>query len=220
MYILAPIVVPNILLPGLHLNDFPLHQQSEATLLEDLQNGKEEALDSLFRAHYGFLCQVVFRMINDRNLAEDLVQEVFYELWRKREKVRIQQSIRAYLKRSAVNRTLNFIRDRKLVVDDESAIPRELASPEAGAIQQLQAEELQEQIHAAIDALPERCRIVFSLSRFEQMSNQQIADELDISVKTVENQMTKALRFLREKLTPYIGVGILGFLSWISAIVS
>ena len=197
-----------------------MQSQSEEALLSELRSGKEQALDHLFRTHYTFLCQVVFRMIGDANQAEDLVQEVFYELWRKRAQLNINQSIRAYLKRSAVNRTLNFIRDRKLVVDDESALPLDLASSEAGATQQLQAQELQQQIHAAIDELPERCRIVFSLSRFEHFSNQQIADELDISVKTVENQMTKALRYLRERLGPYIGVFVLAVFTGIIHIVS
>ena len=73
---------------------------------------------------------------------------------------------------------------------------------------------------ATISELPERCRIVFSLSRFEHLSNQQIADELAISIKTVENQMTKALRILREKLNPYLGLTIFGILTWISIIVS
>ena len=197
----------------------PLPTESDEALLSDLRSGKEQALDSLFRTHYSFLCQVVFRMIGDANQAEDLVQEVFYELWRKREKLQINQSIRAYLKRSAVNRTLNFIRDRKLVVNDESALPLDLASSEAGATQQQQAEELQQQINVAIGELPERCRIVFSLSRFEHMSNQQIADQLDISTKTVENQMTKALRYLRERLSPYIGVIVFAVFTWISTIV-
>lgn len=197
-----------------------MQHEAEDTLLRDLQNGKEAALDSLFRSHYTFLCQVVFRMIGDRNSAEDLVQEVFYEVWRKREQLQVRQTFRAYLKRAAVNRTLNYIRDQKLVVDDESAMPYDVATSEAGAIQQLEAEELQQHIKEAIGALPERCRIVFSLSRFEYLSNQKIAEELDISVKTVENQMTKALRFLREKLSPYLGAIILAIFIGNSAIVS
>jgi RNA polymerase sigma-70 factor (ECF subfamily) len=176
----------------------------EETVLAALNNGEEWALDNLFRAHYTYLCQAVFRVIGDRNLAEDLVQEVFYELWRKRATLTIQQSLRAYLKRAAVNRTLNYIRDQRLIVDDESALPYDLASEQVGVVQQLEADELQEQIEAAISELPERCRLVFGLSRFEEMSNKEIAAHLDISVKTVENQMTKALRMLRKKLTPHL----------------
>lgn len=193
---------------------------SEEAVLAALNKGEEWALDSLFRAHYAYLCQAVFRVIGDRGLAEDLVQEVFYELWRKRASLRITQSVRAYLKRAAVNRTLNYIRDQRLLVDDESAMPFDLASTQPGAIQQLEAEELQLKIEAAIEALPDRCRMVFGLSRFEEMSNKEIASHLEISVKTVENQMTKALRLLRAKLSPYLTVLILATFKALLLIVS
>lgn len=199
---------------------FLLTNPSEETVLAALNNGEEWALDNLFRAHYTYLCQAVFRVIGDRNLAEDLVQEVFYEVWRKRATLTINQSLRAYLKRAAVNRTLNYIRDQRLIVDDESAMPFDLASDQVGAVQQLEVEELQEQIEAAISDLPERCRLVFGLSRFEEMSNKEIAAHLDISVKTVENQMTKALRLLREKLTPYTMLLFFAFLEALLVIVS
>lgn len=179
-----------------------LTDPTEENVLAALGKGEEWALDNLFRAHYTYLCQAVFRVIGDRNLAEDLVQEVFYEIWRKRSTLTINQSLRAYLKRAAVNRTLNYIRDQRLIVDDESAMPFDLASEQVGPLQQLEAQELEAQIEEAIRDLPDRCRLIFGLSRFEEMSNKEIAAHLEISVKTVENQMTKALRLLREKLTP------------------
>lgn len=193
---------------------------SEEAVLAALNAGEEWALDSLFRAHYAYLCQAIFRVIGDRNLAEDLAQDVFYELWRKRASLRISQSIRAYLKRAAINRTLNYIRDQRLLVDDESALPFDLESAQPGAVEQLEAEELQLKIESAIEGLPERCRLVFGLSRFEEMSNKEIATHLEISVKTVENQMTKALRILRTKLTPYLGMLILVILEALLVIVS
>lgn len=197
-----------------------LTSPTEETVLAALAQGEEWALDNLFRAHYTYLCQAVFRVIGDRSLAEDLVQEVFYELWRKRSSLTINQSLRAYLKRAAVNRTLNYIRDQRLIVDDESAMPFEVASAQIGALQQLEAEELEVQIESAIRDLPERCRLVFGLSRFEEMSNKEIAAHLDISVKTVENQMTKALRLLREKLSPYITILLFAFFEALLVIVS
>ena len=193
---------------------------TEESVLAALAQGEEWALDNLFRAHYTYLCQAVFRVIGDRNLAEDLVQEVFYEVWRKRATLTINQSLRAYLKRAAVNRTLNYIRDQRLIVDDESAMPLEVASEQIGALQQLEAEELEVQIEGAIRDLPERCRLVFGLSRFEEMSNKEIAAHLEISVKTVENQMTKALRLLREKLTPYTVILLFALFEALLVIVS
>lgn len=181
----------------------------EDKLLTALNQGEEWALDSLFRAHYTYLCQAVFRVIGDRNLAEDLVQEVFYDMWRKRASLRIHQSVRAYLKRAAINRTLNYIRDQKMIIDDETALPYDLASNQSGAVQLMEAAELKQHIEAAIGELPHRCRMIFGLSRFEEMTNRQIAEQLNISIKTVENQMTKALRILREKLNPYLSTVLL-----------
>lgn len=173
-------------------------------MLTDLQNGKESALDQLFREHYSYLCQTVFRVLPDRVLAEDLVQEVFYDLWRKRHKLNVQQSWRAYLRRAAINRTLNYIRDQKMIVDDESALPFNMSSKEADAGKLMEVDELKAEIAQAIEALPERCRLVFGLSRFELMSNKEIAQHLDISIKTVENQMTKALKLLRVRLSDHL----------------
>lgn len=182
------------------------NNSDDQALIEALQAGQESALDTLFRAHYAYLCQSVYRVLPDRNMAEDLVQEVFYELWRKRENLKIQQSVRAYLRRAAVNKTLNYIRDQRLLVEDEESMPLSLASTQPGAVQQLEMEELKAQMYAAIGALPERCRLVFVLSRFEHLSNKDIANQLDVSVKTVENQMTKALKLLRRAMTDYLAV--------------
>jgi RNA polymerase sigma-70 factor (ECF subfamily) len=176
----------------------------EQNLLRELGRGEQSALDSLFRLHYAYLCRAVYRVLPDSHRAEDLVQEVFLDLWRKRDRLQINQSVRAYLRRAAVNKTLNFIRDQKLAVADESQLPYDLRTDEAGAQQQLQVAELQAEIDQAIQGLPERCRIIFGLSRFEDMSNQAIADALGISVKTVENQMTKALRLLKVALARHL----------------
>ena len=188
------------------LTNFP----DDQALVEALRAGQESALDTLFRTHYAYLCQSVYRVLPDRNMAEDLVQEVFYELWRKRENLHIQQSVRAYLRRAAVNKTLNYIRDQRLLVEDEESMPLGVASTQPGAVQQMEVQELKEQMYAAIDALPERCRLVFVLSRFEHLSNKDIADQLTVSVKTVENQMTKALKILRSAMGDYLTV-LFGF---------
>ena len=169
---------------------------------QKLRDNPAEAIDQLFREHYRFLCLAVYRIIPDRDTAEDLVQDVFVELWRKHRQLTVQQSMRAYLKRSAVNKALNYIRDRKIHLVDTPLNPIPALQPPV--VQQLAAEELQQYIDAAIDRLPERCRLVFVLSRFEEMSYKEISDKLGISVKTVENQVSKALRLLRDQLGPYL----------------
>ncbi len=177
--------------------DKPKHTDED--LLQLLQSNSETAIDLIFRAYFEEICRAVYRIIPDTNLVEDLAQDVFFELWKKRETLVIKTSIRAYLRRAARNKALNYIRDQKIKFEEEEKAPN-LKSTEPDAQKVLEIEELQEKIDAAIDSLPERCRVVFTLSRFENMSYQEIADALSISIKTVENQISKALKLLRNTL--------------------
>jgi RNA polymerase sigma-70 factor (ECF subfamily) len=163
----------------------------------------ERAMELMFREYYVHLCQTITRILPDTRMAEDLAQEVFFEVWKKRSNLQVNTSLKAYLRRAAVNKTLNYIRDRKIRWDDEDKIPA-IVETGTDAIQKMQEEEIQTAVDSAINALPERCRLVFSLSRFEEMTNQEIADQLGISVKTVENQMTKALKMLKLALAPIL----------------
>lgn len=172
---------------------------TDQQLISSLQNGNDQAMDILFRRHYGFICRAVYRVLKDDNLAEDIAQEVFLGLWKKRQNLNITTSVQAYLKRAAINKSLNYIRDQKVKFDDEDKIPI-LTNNQSTTQQHLEAADLQKAIDMAIGNLPERCRIVFSLSRFEEMSYQEIADKLEISIKTVENQISKALKYLRQEL--------------------
>lgn len=172
-----------------------------------LNSNSEEAFEKLFRLYYGFLCKTVYRVIPDKLIAEDLAQEVFYELWRKKDQLKINVSLKAYLRQSASNRALNYIRDQRMKFTDQEKLP-EAQSQQLNSLQQLQVNELQELINKSIAGLPERCRIVFSLSRFEEKSYKEIAELLDISVKTVENQISKALKVLREKIGPHVHKGL------------
>ena len=186
-----------------------LHLQSDdQAILEQLRKGEEAAIDVLFRKYYTFLCRVVVRVVKDENVAEDLAQEVFFDLWRKRDTLHINTSLKAYIRRAGVNRSLNYIRDQRLPLEDEEKMP-DVSARQPNAIDQLETSELKALIDQAIDRLPERCRIVFTLSRFEQLSYKEISDKLGISVKTVENQISKALKLLRANLAPYIRDGLL-----------
>lgn len=175
---------------------------TEAELLDRLRNNDDGVIEALFRQHYTFVCQAAYRILPDGHLVEDLAQDVFYELWKKRERLDIKTSIRAYLKRAVINKTLNYIRGQKMKFSDVEDHQMDFHAS-VGPTDHLETEEMEKIIHAAIDKLPERCRIVFSLSRFEEMSYQEIAQQLEISPKTVENQISKALRLLRKALEVY-----------------
>lgn len=176
------------------MSDQNIHPDAEIIRL--LRQNDDQAISLIFREHYAFLCQVIVRVLSDEHIAEDLAQDVFYDLWKRRQELDISISLRAYLRRAGINKTLNYIRDRKIRWDDEDKIPQ-VSSHLPDANQHLETEDLKKRINQAIDDLPERCRLVFTLSRFEELSYQEIAVQLDISVKTVENQISKALKILR-----------------------
>ena len=178
-----------------------------------LSTDAEKAFEWLFRRYFTELCQVVYRVAHDEHLAQDLVQEVLYELWRKRDKLTISTSLRAYLKRAVLNRTLNHLRDNRKWTSEER-MP-EIAIEESDAEDLLRSEELQELVDAAIDELPEKCRMVFVLSRYEELSYRDIATELGIAEKTVENQVSKALKYLRQRLLPHLKSGLSLLLLWL-----
>ncbi len=173
---------------------------TDTELFVRLRQGESVALDELFRRHYVNLCRVAVRLVRDGAAAEDIVQEVFTRLWTKRSKLPDDtQAVSPYLRRAVRNRSLNYLRDRKRIPVDDGELP-EAADPAGQATSRLEQEELRVRINTAINRLPERCRLVFVMSKMEEMSQREIADQLDISVKTVENQMTRAYKFLREYL--------------------
>ena len=184
-------------------------------ILQRLAAGDEKAIDWLFRTYYASMCQTAYRILPDEHLVEDLVQDVFLEVWKKRKTLTIKTAVSSYLRTATRNKTLNYIRDQK--IDFRIAPPKEdLKSKNTLAIQTLVADDLQQEIDAAIDGLPARCRLVFVLSRFEEMSYQEIADQLGISIKTVEHQIGKALRILRGALQQYLPLFIFGVFYWFS----
>ena len=153
-------------------------KNTDQELITSLQNGDESAMDVLFRRHYKSICRSVYRILKDNNLAEDIAQEVFLGLWKKRDKLKITTSVQAYLKRTAVNKSLNFIRDQKIKFDDEEKMPVQYNN-QSTSQQKLEADDLQNLINDSIDLLPEKCRLVFTLSRFEEMTYQEIAESID-----------------------------------------
>jgi len=178
---------------------------SDEEILALLQSDTELAVELLFRRYYAYVCRNVIRIVKQPGIAEDIAQDVFFEIWRRKDAVQIT-AVRAYLRRAARNKALNYIRDQKIQFEEEDDTSQ-LQSPNVGVQRQLEAEELQALIDQTIDELPERCRLVFVLSRYENLTYQEIADQLGISIKTVENQISKALKYLRTQLYPYLEDG-------------
>jgi RNA polymerase sigma-70 factor (ECF subfamily) len=188
------------------------HELDDYDLLRRLSDDDEAAMEVLFKRHYSLVSYAIYNLVKDPQTTEDLAQEVFMEIWKRRDSLVINTSLKAYLRRSAVNKTLNYLRDKKNWRNEELSEIQFNLSAEPGKT--LETTELEKIVGQAIEQLPERCQLIFKLSRVEEKSYQEIADKLGISVKTVENQIVKALRMLRDALRPYMDSGLLLLLWW------
>lgn len=180
---------------------------NDTAIKEKLSTDPDLAIEWLFRAYFPYLCTTIYQFIPNGPLAEDLAQDVFFDLWRRREEINITGSLKAYLRKAAINKALNKIRDLKS--QSEADLP---PSDNPLPPRPLEVEELSQRIDWAIDQLPERCRLVFLLSRYEDLTYKEIAHKLEISEKTVENQIVKALKLLRRHLGPYLSSILLIFI--------
>lgn len=174
---------------------------TDKELLKVFNQNRSAGIELIFKQYYETLCHSAMRITKEQSLAEDIVQEVLFELYKKTEDLNIDSLI-GYLKRSVYNRSINKVKSRKDFVDTDD-INYELGSEDSNSQEQMEFSELENFLNRVIDALPEKCRLVFVLNRFEQLSYKEVAEKLNISVKTVENQMSKALRILRAEMLNY-----------------
>jgi RNA polymerase sigma-70 factor (ECF subfamily) len=175
-------------------------------ILTRLKRDDRTALKDLFQHQYPLVCQAIWRFVPDRARAEDLAQEVFLRFWEKRAQIEVNSSLPAYLRRMAINEALGYLRRHKHY--EEAAFePQHETGMGSSAEEHYLHGELEERIKQVIDTLPPKCRAVFQLSRFEELTYNEIANQMGISVKTVENQMGKALKLMRERLLPYLREG-------------
>ena len=192
-------------------------ETSEQHLLSALRFGNEAAFRQIFDRQYPLLLSDIYRLIPDEGTCKDLAQELFVDLWNKREQLDIHTSLRAYLRRAAVNKALNYIKaTRRIQLDDAEDLGHLPDLSESDVQKQEQQDTLEDALHTAIDALPEKCRLVFNLSRFEQLSHREIAEKLGISVKTIENQITKAMKMLRDAMRNHseMSSAVILWLNW------
>ena len=175
----------------------------DLALFRQVRKGDCHAFRHLFDRHYSDLCNFANLVLKNETFAEEVVQEIFIYLWRKRKVIIIRTSVKAYLYNSVRNKTLNAIRKEKNGLKAIQYLTNQTPDTVQQPDQILESNELKNIIRKVIDALPQQCRTIYILSREKGYSNKRISAELKISEKTVENQMTKALRKLRESTTEY-----------------
>ena len=168
---------------------------------------QDSSFEAIFRTYFPGLRNYAMRFAKNGEEAEEIVQEVFVQLWEKRDSIQLNTSIKSYLFRAVHNRCLNQIRNEKIRArhHDHIGITQAHSEFSDAAIEQ----DIKQQIYEAIGQLPEQCGRIFKLSRFEGLSYKEIAARLDISPKTVEVQMGKALKRLRISLRHLLAITIL-----------
>jgi RNA polymerase sigma-70 factor (ECF subfamily) len=177
-------------------------QKEELDILQKIAKNDRKVFEQVFKSHYTELCRFAMRYVREEIACEEIVQEVFISIWERRAELNINSSIKAYLFTAVRNRSFNYIKLQ---------LPKEHQKTDVDALSELQIdnneddlrlEELKAYVNEAIDLLPRKCKAIFILSRTAGMTYREIADEMDISVKTVENQVGLALKKLREQLNP------------------
>jgi len=185
---------------------------SDHVLFQQWQQGDERAYDELFRKYYKKLCFAAIKTTTNLPDAEDIVQELFIEIYNAKGRIEIKTTIQQYFFGSLYYKCNAYLKNKNnhkfkqsvddIEVIDSSSIPSEF-------IENIEFEAI---VFEAIDSLPEKCKQIFELSRFENLKNKEIAEKLSLSVKTVENQMSIALKKLNKSLLPYMNLIVIKIL--------
>ena len=166
-----------------------------------IQTKDRQAFERYYKEHYKFFYLAAWKYLGDAGPAEEAVNDVFVRLWQDAGKLEIRSSLRSYLYRSVVNRCLNEIDKNKRDRRDQREAVRHMDN--VVEWKEMEDNELKVRLYQAIDGLPEQCRRVFGMSRFEGLKQQEIADRLGISIKTVKNHITHALQELHKILAEW-----------------
>jgi RNA polymerase sigma-70 factor (ECF subfamily) len=181
----------------------------ESMLVELIRSGHHESFRDLFNFYYPGLVLYATQLTTNKTQSEEIVQDFFVRFWERHHMLKPANSLKNYLFTSVRNSCFNYLRHQKIKAEyinelEQLSLDHLLYDPDLYVVS-----ELQETIIRAIEALPERCREVFVMSRFKGKRNEEIAADLQISVRTVETQISKALKTLRVQLKDYIGLLLL-----------
>ena len=181
----------------------PASADDEAAWVERIRTGDPMAFEALFHAYHASLCSFAYRYLGARDLAEEMVQEVFLFVWERRESWDVRSSVRSYLFTAVRNAALSYLRHERVVArrDARVLILQDTVAPGAD-LEVVQAETVAA-IQEAVARLPDRCRLVFTLHREQGLTYAEVAEVLGISPRTVEVQIGRALKSLRRCLAAH-----------------
>lgn len=179
------------------------NMDKDFSVFERIRQGDEFAFELLFKKYYLRLCHYVYKYADSMPDAEELVQDTFLSIWEKRESIIITTSIKSYIYQSVKNRGLNAIRNRNRRNTHLTVINNTKAqTPEA--LDSLNVEDINDKLFTALDQLPPRCKSIFEMSRIQGLKHKEIAAQMNIKIKTVENQIGIALKYLKVHLSEYL----------------
>lgn len=180
-------------------------ESSDLNFSGSFSHRDEQAFEKIFTDWYGNLHVYAFSMLKDDSQAREAVQSVFCRVWEKREQLQVHSSLRAYLYGSVYHECVDWLRQQKHRQVHRSYVMHTAGSTAAeNAADKVQLGQLEGRLQQVLDELPDQCRAIFQLSRFGELKYREIAEQLGISVKTVEAQMSKALKLLRLKLADFL----------------
>lgn len=184
-------------------------QIAENILIEKIKNGDKTAFESIFKSYYNQLCSYANKFVKDIDNCEEIVQEIFFQVWQNKNKIVIQTSLKSYLFRSVHNSCLNYIKHKYIEQKHIESTLFENKNSSQNFIDIVESNELHDKIRITIDKLPPERKKIFLMIRFENLKYAEVAKKLNISIKTVENQMGSALKFMRYELKEYLPMLIL-----------
>lgn len=174
----------------------------------NIRLGDEKAFNTLFKGYYSLLCRYAYDILREQESSKEIVLDLFVHIWETRETFTITSSLKGYLYRSIHNQCLNYIRNRKtqkvinfVSSDDEKnrTLLLNIKAP-SEIIEKLVSEQLENDLQKAMDSLPEQCRKIFYLCRFENLTYPEISVKLNIALSTVKTQMLRAISRLSQEI--------------------
>ena len=180
-------------------------------LINRLKRGEEAAYEMLFREYYQLLTVFANKYVRDIETSKEIVQDLFVHLYEKRNRLDINSSLKSYLFRSTQNRSINYINAQKIRNKYAEHVKINTNLEDNSLENEVNKTELEHALYRAIDDLPPKCQTIFKMNRFEGLSNNEIAEKLSLSKRTIETQISKALKILRIKMKPFLAAGILVF---------
>ena len=177
---------------------------NQVLLLKKLRLGDERAYEYLFKTYYEQLVLFAVKYVHDIELAKELVQDLIVSLFEKRSQLDITLSLKSYLYSAVRNRCLNCLNSEKIKGKYEDFVKQHANSKTDAVEEEINHNEMEVALMGAIDKLPPKCKAIFNMNRMEGLSNTEIAEKLNISKRTVETQISKALKILRSEMKPYL----------------